>query len=49
VATISAMWPLVASTASPAAGEESGKERMELCHPILGYIDDDLLIIRRWC
>jgi hypothetical protein len=42
--------PAVSAPATPAlaAGEKPTEERVELCDPVLGHIDGDLLLIG-WC
>lgn len=45
--TVSSMLPMVSSSAASTdrAGEEPGKQRVEFRDPILGHINDYLLII----
>jgi uncharacterized membrane protein len=46
VATVVRSTVSAPASAAGAAGEESSKERVELCDPLLGDIDGDLLVIR---
>jgi hypothetical protein len=45
---VTAVGSAVSAPASPRNGarEEARKERMELRDPVLGHVDDDLLVVR---